>query len=354
MRVAKVKKVQRIDDKLYQLDKPSLKLIQKVSLSKEDILIISEGFEDRATEVLSRFVSEDNRGITVIIFTYFPYLKENRKEDIDKFCREGNFKTIYIEYNRHNPSGIGDKLCDILNNISGKIFVDISAMSRLLITQLIVALGQRNYFNETTVFYSEALEYPPSKNEVDNVIKEQKTDEIYRAMFLSSGVFEVTIVPELSSVSLQGQPIRLVTFPSFNKDQFSSLRSEIQPTYFSIIHGIPPLSENAWRPEAIKKINYIDKILNREDSNVSTLDYRETLDVLWKIYNLHGAADRIILSPTGSKMQALAVGIFRTYMKDVQVAYPTPREFALPNNYTKGVKNVYSLEMYPFESLFEI
>lgn len=344
-------RVQRIDDKLRELEKPALRIMQELSLKKEDALIMSAGFEDRAIEVLRRVVSDGRQGSTVIVLIYLPVLKENKREDIAKFCSDGGLGPIYLEYDRHNPSGIGDKLNDILSNISGNIYMDISAMSRLLITQLVVALGQHNLFDKTAILYSEASEYLPIKDTVDIGIKEQKNDEIYRAMFLSSGVFEVAIVPELTSISSQGQPIRLVAFPSFNTDQFPSLRSEIQPTYFSLIHGIPPLDENRWRIEAIKKINHIDEILNREDFDVSTLDYRETLSVLLEIYNKHWAMERIILSPTGSKMQALAVGIFRVYMKDVQVAYPTPREFAAPKDYTIGIRNVYILDMKPFGGL---
>jgi len=344
-------RVQRIDDKLRELEKPELRIMQKLSLKEEDALILSAGFEDRAIEVLKRAVAEGNQGSTAIVFTYLPLLKENKTEEVSKLYVDGGLNLIYIEYDRHNPVGIGTKLMDVLKNITGNIYMDISAMSRLLITQLVVVLGQHNLFRKTTILYSEAAEYPPTKEKVEIAIKEQKNDEIYRSMSLSSGVFEVTIVPELSSVSSQGQPIRLVAFPSFNTDQFPSLRSEIQPTWFSIIHGIPPLVENRWRTEAIKRINHIEEISNREDFDVSTRDYRETLKVLLEIYTKHGDMDRIILAPTGSKMQALAVGIFRTYMNDVQVAYPTPRQFAAPKDYTIGIRDVYILDMKPFESL---
>ena len=346
-----MEKVQRIDDKLRQLDKPALALATKLSLHNEDVLIVAAGFEDRSVEVVKRLVSGGIRGITVIILTYLPYLNENRKDEIEKICNEGKFKSICIEYDRHNPAGIGDRFSYILQGITSNIFIDISAMSRLLITQLIVFFGRQDFFRKMVILYSEALHYPPSKNEVEVALKGQKNDEVYRAMFLSSGVFEVTIVPELSSVALQGQPIRLVLFPSFNMDQLPSLRSEIQPACFSIINGVPPLVENKWRTEAIKKLNHIDEILNREEFNVSTLDYRETLSALSEIYNQHGDFERIIIAPVGSKMQAVAVGIFRTFMSDVQVAYPTPCKFAPPNNYTKEIRNIYELPLESFGTI---
>ena len=42
---------------------------------------------------------------------------------------------------------------------------------------------------------------------------------------------------------------------------------------------------------------------------MSTLDYRETLDLLLNIYNMHRYGAKLVISPTGSKMQSLAVGV---------------------------------------------
>jgi hypothetical protein len=47
-------------------------------------------------------------------------------------------------------------------------------------------------------------------------------------------------------------------------------------------------------------------------------------------------------------MQTVAVGLFRALMDDVQIVYPTPKEFRSPSNYTKGVGRLYSLELGAF------
>ena len=123
--------------------------------------------------------------------------------------------------------------------------------------------------------------------------------------------------------------------------QFSSLRAEIQPSFIGIVNGIPPSPLHSWRPEAITRLNEINDISGTEEFDASTLDYRETLTTLLNIYQDHAALERLVISPTGSKMQAVAVGIFRTFMQDVQIAYPTPDKFAEPENYTIGAKSVY-------------
>ena len=76
-------------------------------------------------------------------------------------------------------------------------------MSRLLILQVLVALGNRtDRFDRCSVAYTEAQVYPPSQNEAEAKIAKRNIDPTYSVLFLSSGVFEVTIVPELSSASI--------------------------------------------------------------------------------------------------------------------------------------------------------
>ena len=55
---------------------------------------------------------------------------------------------------------------------------------------------------------------------------------------------DLTIVPELSSVAMQGQPVRVIAFPSFNAAQFATVCAEINATAFTVLNGVPPRREN--------------------------------------------------------------------------------------------------------------
>jgi len=269
-----------------------------------------------------------------------------------KKCSEYGISVDHLLYDRENPPSIRDSLLNILHPVECRIFVDISGMSRLLIVQILNVLGTPPFnFSRSTILYSMAQEYPPNEKEVDAEISKMKEDSLHSAMFLSSGVFELAVVPELSSVSSEGQPIRVVAFPSFNPNQLAALRSEIQASSFTLIHGIPPLDENAWRPDKINILNRIKDISNRDDLEVSTLEYNETLESLLNIYDKYGVLERIIVAPTGSKMQAVAVGIFRAFMEDIQIVYPTPRIFPKPKKYTKGVRQLYQLQLDSFSDI---
>ena len=61
--------------------------------------------------------------------------------------------------------------------------------------------------------------------------------------------------------------------------------------------------------------------------------------------------ERLLVSPTGSKMQAVAVGLFRAIQGDIQIVYPTPKEFRAHDDYTRGVRQLYSLPLSVFASV---
>ncbi|MDH5216635.1 MAG: hypothetical protein OEX19_03000, partial [Gammaproteobacteria bacterium] len=224
------------------------------------------------------------------------------------------------------------------------LYVDISGMSRLLIVQVIQEIIHNSLQEKVSLLYSVAEEYHPTKDAYEHEII--MTDEARQdaVMFISSGVLDMTIVPELSSVAQQGQPIRLVVFPSFNPSQLDVVSGAVQPSHYTIINGIPPDKRYKWRQKAIRQLNRIVSLPHGEEVATSTLDYRETIHELLRIYDNYGCLERIIISPTGSKMQSVAVGIVRAYLNDIQIVYPTPRELHA-REYTTGSIQLYELQL---------
>jgi hypothetical protein len=163
-------------------------------------------------------------------------------------------------------------------------------------------------------------------------------------------VFEVAAIPELSSAVASGAQTRLVSFPSLDVHHFIALQGELQPSRHSFIEGVPPSPENKWRRSAIATLNGLERIVGAERVLTSTLDYGETLDCLLRLYARHAYRDRILIAPTGSKMQTVAVGLFRAFITDVQIVYPTPAGFPRPSRYTLGVGAIHMLSLAPFAS----
>jgi len=347
-------KVLRIDEKLRGFVKPYIEKISAIEIPDDCLFITCAGFEDRSVEALKHISAINKKQLHVIIFDYLPFYKQNRLDEMVRICKRDDLTFDKIIYDRENPAEVYDDLNKVLKNKIKKIYIDISGMSRLLIIQLLVYCytGKRSIAS-ISIIYTEANEYPPAKELVDAQATENIEGLSRTAMFISSGVFDVAIVPELASVVMQGQPVRLIMFPSFNWQQLVALQSVIQPHIFTFIHGVPLLEENHWRTDAIKKLNGIEKIPSKEEYYLSTFYYEETLDTLLDIYDKHNKKEKIVIAPTGSKMQSVAVGIFRAFMEDIQIVYPTPISFNEPEKYTIGVKQMYKIDLETFNAFNE-
>lgn len=344
-------RVTRLDERMAEMVMPAIQPSVSFALVPRDCLVLCGGFEDRALAILKNAASI-SAFFRVIIISYAPRLAVNHLDEIRGICRQSGITPAEIVYNREDPAGFGDLLLSQLSGVDGRVFLDVSGMSRLLIVQCVVALrDQRNCFQDSVIAYAEAANYPPTPREVDDAIRRSEQDPLSSLFLLSSGVFEVTVVPELSASSVGANQTRLVAFPSFSPEQIAALRNELSPSRCTYIHGVPPLEENHWRTEALAKINHLS--INDEDNfKASTMDYRETLSCLLQLYGAHSERERLMISPTGSKMQAVAVGLFRAFLDDVQIVYPTPREFQAPESYTRGVRQMYNLPLKDFATLF--
>lgn len=338
------------DEILAAMPKPHLETVDRFALSPEDWLVVCGGFEDRALAILES-AAANKTPFNVVLVLYMPFVAQNRTDDIRKICRDRGIKMVELSYNREEPAGFGSSLVETLSASQGRVFIDISGMSRLLVVQALVALKNRpEEFSNCFIAYAEAKHYPPTEEEAKARLAKSDSDPSFLIFFLSSGVFDVTLVPELSSYAPAAIQTRLVAFPSLDAHQLTALLAELQPSRLSFIGGVPPAPHNEWRLKAIAVVNRLDKIPNSEAYQTSTLYYQETLARLLEIYAEHGVHERLLISPTGSKMQAVAVGILRSFVEDVQIVYPTPRDFLKPETYTSGVGQMHLLALEPFSN----
>jgi len=347
-----ISRVQRPDEKLAELVKPSIELTHEILLRHDDILVVCAGFEPRSLEVLRRTKSLSLDDGKILIIDYRPENENNRYREVVALSKSVSNRLESIIYARETPQGFADTFLQRIQESTGRLFIDISSMSRFLIVQLVVGLKLRpEGYKNVCLMYTEAATYPPTKEDAEEALETRRSNPSNSMMLISSGVLDICVVPELSSTYMQGQPTRLITFPSFNIDQLTALISFVQPPFTTCIHGIPPDPALSWRPEIIKALNHIESYNSREEFNASTIDYRETLEILLEIYRLHGDIEKIIVSPIGSKMQAVAVGLFRAFLNDVQIVYPAANQFATPSDYTDGARQVYKLELGKFNEV---
>ena len=329
----------RWDERLARVAWPAMEEFDVSSIGAGDVVVLCGGFEERASAVLERLVDAGRKDLTVVLVGYLPDNDANRAHDLLAIASTAGIAVREFTYDRQSPAGGGEDILRMANG-AGRLHVDISGMSRLLIVQLVVAAVQGGI--PMTVVYGEAAEYSPTEDEFEREFEALAGEATLD--FLSSGVFEVAATPELGSLAMLGEAIRLIVFPSLETVQMKNLLQEIQPTYMDVIYGTPPASVNAWRERAAEQLNA--RVLRRQEGvsihRTSTLNFEETIEVLLEIYGKRNMFDRILIAPTGSKMQAVAVGLVRAVLTDIQVVYPTPQHLKA-STYTKGVRRIHQL-----------
>jgi hypothetical protein len=341
----KLMRILRIDERLAAVDMPTVGPAGDIDLMAEDSLVVCAGFEDRSLGVLRSLTSCVQ--VTVVLVEYRPYLLGNRLEDCLSECSRLGVAPIRYVYDRENPAGAAIDIWSLLAKARGRIHIDLSGMSRLLIVQLLAASATERRFSRITLLYTEPEQYYPLRDQVQAVESKSAATAIE---FLSWGVSEITVVPELSSVALPDQPTHLIAFPSFDAQQLAAVRKDVEPARISIILGTPLPAHGDWRLQAVRDLNCKSSQRGLREFVTSTYDYRETLNLLLELYSGGQRLDKVVISPTGSKMQTVAVGVLRAFLSDVKVVYPTPRSFAT-GAYTVGIRRIHQLSLDAFGSV---
>lgn len=344
---------QRIDRQLNAEPWPSLEVLKESPFQPGDVFLICGGFEDRVMATLKMAQSSNVRDINVLNFEYTPNLEQNHFPEMASLCADAGWKHAHLQYDRCNPAGAFAAVMNSFPTEGKRLLIDISGMSRLLIVQLIVGIIEQRFPLPVIVLYAEAESYPPSEAEAQEELSKAQLDSATLLSFISTGVYDLAVVPELASTNLNRAPIRLVAFPSFNPSQLLSVRSSIQPSRITLVHGAPPDPNLSWRTEIICKLNQINGDSVCDSVITSTLDYTECLKFLLQLYDQWAEFNSLVVSPTGSKMQTIAVGIFRGFVSDIQIIYPTPLRFTNPDGHTRGVKQMYQLDLTRFVNIRE-
>jgi hypothetical protein len=330
------------------MDKNNLPELGILSITKEPLkrfLIISEGFEQRSLSFLEN--SEAIYFDKIVLCRYHPK-KESRYEDMKKIISKFHNKTQLEEifFDRYNPFDFENNIDNKFKNINtyDEIVLDISVMSKYMIMQLVYSLSC--YSGILRVIYTEPKNYAPTREQYKSLNKIQ----INATILPSFGVHNVVRTPLLTSIVMQKSPVLLVAFLSFNEQLIRALLSECNPMHLFLINGVPPNLK--WREEAMRNIHkYIIKEYSKDNPldngrlirRTSTFDYRETFELLVKIYKDYGIDNRIVLSPTGSKLQTFGCALIKICCPDIHIEYPIPESYYIAGYSSSEIEQIHQI-----------
>ena len=327
-----------------RLPLPQLKPVTHPLLLKDYVVIAAAGFEDR-TLALSKTIETQRSHL--ILAVYKDWETGNRIDSLLDSYRDSGIDSnavTFLDYDRFDPDAFGQDLQTRINQAAQtRVLVDISTMSRLEI--MIVLDVCRSSNREISIFYAEAANYGPTEKEYEDArqgLYPRPSMQVY------SGLSGLVRPARLSSVALQGEPTAVIAFMSMNEVLTQALINCTSPSRLFLINGRPP--RHTWRERATAWIHdelrsewpqSDNPLLTSSDGHAlpsrstSTLWYAETVDVLLDLYWSCASEYRIILAPTGSKMQTVASFMVKAIHRDIHIEYPTPESFL--RSYSQGI-----------------
>jgi hypothetical protein len=339
---------------------PNILPASKLEPGRKRLFIGAYGFEDRSLGWLECQKKNEKILDYALMIKYKNPKGENRINEIQQ-----ELKTIGIDnpgnivYDVLSPHSIENLLYDEFENIFpqiDEIVLDISAMTKLLILACLFQLSE--FEGDLKIVYSEAEEYAPKEEEYKKSGKDMKMI----ATFPSSGVESIIRLRCLSSIRMQGQPVTMIAFTSFNEQLVRHMLGTINPHRLLFINGRPPRKEFDWRERATQEIHgrLIDEYSYDNELNskgmlkrtASTLDYRDTIEKLSDIHQQYGTYERIICAATGSKMQTVGLFFAKIMYPDIHIEYPTSDSYFV-KGISKGVRKVHEVFIPKFSNFLK-
>jgi len=314
---------------------PDVLTVSKLAGRKRRLYIGAYGFEPRSL-AWARQQAESGKGIqTAAIFRYLHPKGNNRIRELRQLLsRVGARKIVEIKCDTRQGAAIEDRvervLCSLLPSVD-EVIVDISAMTKLVI--LVTLCKLQKFSVAVRLIYSESKHYSPTQEEYE----QSKHNMALIATYPSQGFESIVRARCLGSIRMQGQPVAMVAFTSFNEQLVRHMLGTINPHRLLFVNGRTyDRVEYRWRELAVQEI-HSRLIAEYESDNpmergqlarrASVVDYRESVERLDEIYHLFGMHERLICAATGTKMQNVGLFFAKVIHPELHIEYPTPDSY---------------------------
>lgn len=312
--------------------------------SKQPVLVLAEGFEERSLGILERLAARQVRVPAVIIGRY--------RKDADLNARHrARFEAL--------AEALAPGTWQVLENADdgGWVREAISRVRGLRVALDITGLSSRGLFgaldelasapHDVTIMYSEAAQYWPKRTDWEQIRRESSPEYLsydqlaYRAdesKWLYSGRhFHVELIRGHEGYDVAGTSA-LVAFLPFKAARLAAVMNHAEYSQYLFIAGMPRLAENQWRLEALREFN---RAVTKEWPIVemSTFGYRHALqqlaELLFSSDSLSTRCD-IHMAPMGSKLQTIACWALSRITRALTMVTSVPTSY-FPKAYSEGV-----------------
>lgn len=322
-----------------------------------DLLILAAGFEDRAFHFLSNSTFKKDAICIIIEFHSNPEL------NVDVFLKYLNKakelfapEAIQIVWLRENnvqlfERDLNEKLSKLPRSITD-VWIDISGMPAYAIC---ISLNSVRIFYPTqsqNIIYSAAQSYFPTFEEYKILSKKSANNEEFVPKTMTMEMSEVLILETFSGHRSKEGISCLAVFPGYDANRTGGVIDSINPSMLLFLFGNPDTLELKWRLDLSKQLHRkFESTRKIAVEDVSTLDVKQSIDVLENYYEFLFEDYDFTIAPICSKMQVVGTFLFWERYKEVQLVFPLPVAYDIDKK-PLGTSTTFRTTLEPRNSLY--
>lgn len=320
-----------------------------------DLLILSAGFEDRATAVLSggRF----NPGARCLMIEHRTTRPDGVTEYYRKLAAE-RFEpgsVVRVELDHDDPRRFeGDLQRELmmLPRECRRVGIDISGLPSHAICSTLKAVRDAMPMDEQSVFYTAALEYNPDHATYLELVAANPAEIELLPKSMALEMADNLILDSFSGYRSQSAKACLALFAGYEGHRSTGVVEAVNPALLILFYGQPGDEELGWRLDLSRRLHRkFERGRPTAVEIVSTLHLSEALEKLEAYYDFIVDDYDMVISPVSSKMHSVAAFLFWEKYREVQLTFPIPIGYD-PTQRPKGIGKTFETRLGPRLALF--
>lgn len=312
-----------------------------------DIFICAAGFEARAERVPLTVTVTKNP--IIVSFKNGPCQNEKAfKKFATKFKKVPGYDVCEIDlaHLEKFERDFENSLCQVRNFEARRVILDISALPTFAICIMIMKIRRVFPTTNLTLLYTEAEEYFPKKSDFDRI--KRTTPRRLSGVspeYLSARAVTTFMPTMFSGVTLGHNDTCLVVFAGYEPHRTNCVIEATNPSKLVMVYGEPERSDLKWRLELSKLMHAgIDNQLMKTEEVALSSSIADNLKLLLEYYECLYDDHVFCISPTNSKMQAVASALAWETYPDIQLNFPIPTEY-LPKKFTVEARDTFAIDL---------
>ena len=320
--------------------------VSNESSRKDDLFLVALGFEERCLWIPELLAQGKNYFASRAV--YFEYTINQNDNELNR-PRLVDALSSFAKSVRPMPldsDEFASQLRSLLSELCGEaipqVTFDISVCSSRLLISTLTVLFEFNL--ALRLVYSEACVYHPTKDEYAADPHKWTSDE---NLGLARGVSAISRSPDHPGSRRDMLPEAVIAFPTFKPERIKAILADIDPSLLRQherviwLIGKPHLEEDRWRTAVQRSINNIPESACCYE--LDTFDYKNTLEMLERVYEPLDCQYLVNIAPLGSKLQSVGVMLFWYVHPEIGIYFASPREFNA-YQYSEGCKATWSID----------